>query len=652
MRLIWFIITAALLLPQASAFGAADEQLLSRHRDDAYLAELIAKARQLRLADRPEWRKLVHYVPDLLSSNVHGMVDSPQFYNATDGKTNPQSELEATLASFYSDIEESDTQQNPQCLFVARYAWLDEQLAFDPQRLPRQVCKRYQQWYDGLNPSGLTLIFASAYLNNPSSMYGHPLVRVDAKDQNEQTRLLAYAITFAANTDETNGIAFAVKGLSGGYPGVYSVMPYYVKVREYRDFENRDIWEYQLNLDSEETDRVLRHAWELGSTYFEYYFFDENCAYHLLGLLQVARPDLDLTSQFRWWAIPTDSVREITKQKDMVKKVVYRPASATVIHHRLRGLNDQERRLAKDLSTKRVAVYDPALSELTANRAAAVIETSQDYVSYRRAIGKNDVADPGGLARELLTARGRLEAVAQKPEVPIPEVHPDQGHGSSRITIGAGRRSGQSFQELSARATYHEIMDADGGYARGAQIEFFSLALRHYDAGTTRDSGTTRVEKFTPISIISLTPRDDFFQSMSWKFSAGWQRVRTPNGNEPLVFSLDGGAGRAWSNGDDSALWYALFDGSSRHNSALASGYALGAGASVGGLLDLSPRWRMHGYVRSLRYFLGQRDTTRTLGLEQRFALGKDIALRVDFARNRESERSYNSGTASMLYYF
>lgn len=646
MRSKWLLIIAVLLLSQTSAFGAIDEQLLSRHRDETYLAELIAKARQLRLADRPEWRKLVHYVPNLISPGVHGMVDSPQFYNAPDGKDNPQSELEATLASFYSDIEESDTQQNPQCLFIARYAWLDEKLGFDPLQLPRQSCKRFQNWYAGLNPSGLTLIFASAYLNNPSSMYGHPLVRVDAKDQDDRTRLLAYAITFAANTNETNGIAFAVNGLFGGYPGVFSVMPYYLKVREYRDFENRDIWEYQLNLDSEEVDRILRHTWELGSTYYQYFFFDENCAYHLLSLLQVARPGLDFTSQFRWWAIPADSVGEITRQRDMVKKVVYRPASATVIHHRLRGLNDQERGLARDLSLKRISVGDPVLSELPVNRAAAVVETSQDYVSYRRAIGKNDVADPAGLAHELLTARGRMDAVAQTPEIPMPEVHPDQGHGSSRITIGAGRRNGQGFQELTARATYHDIMDADGGYARGAQIEFFSLALRHYRFGKTR------IEKFTPINILSLTPRDDFFQSMSWKISTGWQRMRAANGKEPLAFALDGGAGGSWSNEDDMAFWYAMFDGSSRLSSDLASGYALGAGASIGGLFDLSPRWRVHGYARSLRYFLGQRDTTNTLGLEQRIALGRDIALRVDLARSRESGQSYNSGIVSMLYYF
>ena len=637
MRLIWLLVSVALLLFRASAFAAVDSP---------YLEELVAKSRQFRLAERPEWIKLVQYVPNLIAPGVHGLVDSPQFYNAPDGKNNPRAELEATLASFYSDIEESNEQQNPQCLFIARYTWLNQQLAFDPHRLPRHECQRYQKWHDTLNPSGLTLIFASAYLNNPSSMYGHPLVRVDAKDQDEQTRLLAYAITFAANTDETNGLAFAVKGLFGGYPGVFSIMPYYVKVREYSNLENRDLWEYRLNLAPEEVDRVLMHAWELGSAYYQYYFFDENCAYHLLGLLQVARPELDLTSQFRWWAIPSDAVREIAGQPGIVKQVVYRPASATVVKYRLAALNEQELGLVKDLSKGRIAADDPALRALSGDRAAAVFEAGQDYVNYRRIIGKNDVADPAGLARELLTARSHLDIVGHEPEVPMPAIHPDQGHGSSRFTLGAGRNGGRDFQELSARATYHDIMDSDGGYARGAQIEFFSLALRRYD------SGAGRVERFTPVNILSLTPRDDFFQPMSWKISAGWQRVRIPDGSEPLAFSLDGGTGGAWSDKSDTSLWYAMFDSGARLGRNLEYGYALGAGASAGGLIDLSPRWRLHGYVRGMRYFLGQRDTPRTLGLEQRLALGRDLALRVDVARSRELHRAYDSGSVSVLYYF
>jgi Domain of unknown function (DUF4105) len=636
-RLIWLLACTVLFLFQTSAFAAVDR---------VYLEELVAKSKQLRLAERPEWMKLLHYVPNLIAPGVHGLVDSPHFYNAPDGKNDPRAELEATLASFYSDIEENNEQQNPQCLFIARYTWLNQQLAFDPRRLPQRECKRYQKWHDGLNPSGLTLIFASAYLNSPSSMYGHPLVRVDAKDQDEHTRLLAYAITFAANTDETNGLTYAMSGLFGGYQGVFSVLPYYIKVREYSNLENRDLWEYQLNLAPEEVEWVLMHAWELGPIYFQYYFFDENCAYHLLGLLQVARPELDLTSNFRWWAIPSDAVREIAKQPDLLKKVVYRPSNATMVKFELSLLDKSERKLTKDLSMRHVAVNDPSFSALPESRAAAVLETSQDYVSYLRATGNNDVSDPAELTRELLTARSRLDVVAQAPGVPVPKVRPDQGHGSSRVALGIGQKDRNNFQELSARATYHDIMDSNDGYARGAELEFFSLGLRHYD------SGASRIEKFTPINILSLTPRDDFFQSMSWKISAGWQRTRISDGSEPLAFSLDGGAGGAWSNKRDTALWYAFFDSSARVNNNLENGFALGAGASVGGLFDFSPRWRLHGYVRGMRYFLGQPDTPRSFGLEQRLAFGRDLAMRVNFARNRELKSTYNSGLVSMLFYF
>src|SRR5262245_7977413 len=54
--------------------------------DDGYAAELIERARRLALAERPEWRKLLHYVPDLISPGMHSQVDSPAFFVAPQGK--------------------------------------------------------------------------------------------------------------------------------------------------------------------------------------------------------------------------------------------------------------------------------------------------------------------------------------------------------------------------------------------------------------------------------------------------------------------------------------------------------------------------------------------------------------------------------------
>jgi len=432
-----------------------------------YVDQLIGRSRELRLSERREWHRLMHYTSNLITPGVHSLADARRFFLAPDGKTNPQSELEATLAAFFSDVQETDKEQNPQCAFVARYSWLDRELGFDPAQLPKQPCKRFREWRETLNPQGVTLIFPAASLNNPGSMYGHTLLRIDAKDQDEKTRLLAYAINYAANTDETNGIAFAINGLFGGYPGMFSMMPYYLKVREYNDMENRDIWEYELNLSPEEIDRVLMHVWELGPIYFDYYFFDENCSYYLLELLEAARPDLDLTSDFRWWAIPSDTVREVVRQKDLVKRTVYRPSNFTVIHYRLELMSPEEQSLVSSMSRGRASASDPGFAGLTPSAQARVLEVSHDYLSYLRATGSNPVADPAELSRTLLLERSRIGASGNDPPVPVPEVRPDQGHGTSRVSIGGGRRDGLNFVELRVRPTYHDLMDPEAGYVAG-----------------------------------------------------------------------------------------------------------------------------------------------------------------------------------------
>jgi len=627
---IWPLIFALLAQPALAA-------------DDAYLAELVARSRELRLAERPEWRKLVHYAPDLIGAGLHGLLDNPAFYNSPQGKTRPQAELEATLASFFSDVEETPERQNPQCAFIARRAWLEEALRFDPRRLPLRDCPRFREWHAALNAQRLTLVFASAYLNNPSSMYGHTLLRIDARDQDERTRLLAYAVNSAATTDETNGLTFAIQGLIGGYPGTFSILPYYLKVREYSDMENRDLWEYELELAPHELERVLRHLWELLPAYYQYYFFDENCSYHLLGLLQVARPELELTAPFRWWALPVDTVRVVAAQPGLVTRTVYRPANATIIGARLNNLSEEERSIAKDLSLGRAPSGD-ALRGRPAERAAAVLETGYDYVNYRRATGKQDVADPARLARELLVTRSQLDVPSQSPAID-PGTRPDQGHRTSRAALGIGKRDGRAFQELTLRPTYHDVIDADAGYVRGAQIEFFDMALRHYD------DGATRVERFVPVDILSLAPRDDFFQPRSWRVAGGWHRMFLRDSSEPLVASLDGGAGAAWS-GRGRALFYALGEAALRAHHNLEHGYSTGAGARVGTLVDPAPRWRLHAYASGINYFLGESDEPRALGLQQRFAVGRDSALRLDLERRREAGRQFNSVSLSLQLYF
>lgn len=586
----------------------------------------------------------MHYVPNLIAPGVHGLVDSRDFYNAPDGKNDPQAELDGTLRAFFSEAEETDEVQHPQCRFPARYAWLAGELGFDQGRMPRPQCRRYRDWRSALDAKQLTLVFASAYLDNPGSMYGHTLLRIDAADQDERTRLLAYSISFAAATNETNGLIFAVKGLFGGYPGVFAMLPYYVKVREYSDLENRDLWEYELDLSPEELERVLRHAWELLPAYFEYYFFDENCSYHLLALLQVARPDLELTAPFRLWALPVDTVRALTDQPGLVKRIVYRPARSTIIAERLARMQPEERRMARDLGLGTLNADDVALRALPPERAARVVEAGYDYLNYRRTTGTSEVKDGGALARDLLVARSQIDAPSQTPRIETP-VRPDEGHRTARMSTGAGRRDRQGFLELGVRPTYHDIVDDDAGYIGGAQIEFFQLRARRYEGASAR------IESFIPVNIFSLSPRDEFVQRKSWRVAAGWQRSMTRSGAEPLAVAADGGLGGAWRAGRVARV-YASAEGAARAHEQFEKGYSLGLGARIGALVDPAPRWRVHAYAQQLGSVAGERVDPGALVLEQRFSLTRDLALRFDLSHQNEAGRSFDSGSLSLHIYF
>ncbi len=614
-----------------------------------YLQELISRSHALGLASRLEWLNLLHYKPYPFWPGSRSLADDPDFFNSKNGMHDAGQELDATLAAFFSDQEETGSLQNPQCRFIARYYWLNEQLHFDPARLRPHECKRYEKWHQAINPQEVTLVFPAAYINSRASMYGHTLLRIDAKDQDERTRLLAYTVGYTAGTSETNGLLFAVQGLTGGYPGIFQIMPYYLKVREYSDMENRDIWEYRLNLDEVEVERMMRHVWELAPTYFDYYFFDENCAYHLLSLLEVARPGLELTDKFRWYAIPSETVRAVTEQPGLVKQVVFRPANATQINHLLKVMKPEMRNLALGLSKGAREADDAEIVRLPQQDQAEIMELGEDYLTYMQA-GQGEKPELASRMRKLQLARSSLQADSGISQVLEPESRPEQGHPSLRAGLGGGNRDGVPYQEIEWRPAYHELNDPVAGYVPGAEIQFFNLRLRHYG-----EEGGLRVEEFTPIDIFSLASRNDFFQPVSWKVDMGWLRKRMSADNDPLIMHLNAGVGYAWdapSMDNRQAQTYVMLDSSLETASQYHGSYALGAGPEIGIMKEIGGRWNINVRARMQRFFLGELHTVGEAGILQRFTIGKNSALKIELLRKAEFDQAWTDANIVWQEFF
>ena len=62
----------------------------------------------------------------------------------------------------------------------------------------------------------------------------------------------SYTINYAAEVPPNTGPEFAVEGIFGGYHGYFFYDSVLLKVQEYGDMEDRDIWDVQLNLKPEQ----------------------------------------------------------------------------------------------------------------------------------------------------------------------------------------------------------------------------------------------------------------------------------------------------------------------------------------------------------------------------------------------------------------
>lgn len=628
-----------LLIMTAFAPGAA-----AAPSDPVYLSELIRKATDAKLADSREWHVLLHY-----RENYFGGVTSEQdgqtFFLAPDGKTDPQAELEATLTKFFSDELIGEAKQPVQCAFVARYQWLKEKLAFDDRRLPPRTCEKFNNWMEGLNPRSITLIFPSAFMNNPASMFGHSLFRVDRQGQTAQTRILAYTINFMAEVPDDEGIMFAVRGLTGGYPGQFSVIPYYLKVREYRDIENRDIWEYRLNLTDAQVRRMLMHVWEMGNASFDYFFFKENCSYQLLPLLEVANPEWRLTNQFTWWTLPGDTVRSVIRQPGIVGDAVYRPARTTQIRRRYARLSGDERGLLKKILQEPALARDPAFQQRPVERRALLLDIASDYLRYRSLTDEKQAEAYKSRDREVLIARSELKIKSDDTPVEPFVTRPELGHRTTRIGVGAGYRQDEWFEEVNLRASYHDLLDPEPGYAPGYQIELLSGAFRHYEK-----QNRTRLERFTLANVMSLTPADALFLSPSWKVNVGMQTLRHNACRYCTAGVVNGGAGLTFETHFLKREYFFGFgELETTYSHAFEEKHRAGGGGTLGMMADLTDRWRLLASASYLRFPLGEKSDEVRWSVGQRYQLAKDAAFRFEF---NHRERRDNEALFTIHAYF
>lgn len=458
--------------------------------------QYLATANSLQLANDPKWIFLGHYEKKIIG--YKSPFRGPMFL-ASDGFESPQNEMTATINALFSDSSEK---RHPQCQFLARRNWLIQKLGVNAQDV--LACTEREEWKKQLGATKVSLIFASSDFGNPASSFGHTFLKLVNPANTKNKDLLDYGVNYAADSD-TADMLYAAKGLFGYYNGRFTMLPYHQKIREYINLEGRDIWEYPLDLTPAEVDELIDHLLELENSHAPYYFFSDNCSYQILKTLDVIRPDYRLSDNFKWWVIPVDTLKTISRFSPLIQNKNFKKSLKTDYNDSYVRLNVLQKK-ALDAAVEKLSI--PSGYELTNIEKAEVFETAMKYLEIKAYRLQKDLDDD---KYKLFLQRVELGAITNDIRA-VPKYSPEQSHDSSAIYVGAGATPVSAYSSLKFRSAYHDLEQNEAGAVPFSQNNIGTFEVRYYS-----ELKKTIIEKFTFIDLINTNPITQLDKNISWK---------------------------------------------------------------------------------------------------------------------------------------
>ena len=571
-----------------------------------------------RVYEEKYWFTLLHYKKTLFG--VTSEIDDPKFFLSGTGKHNPKAELKATLANIF--LAEDD---NSICQFIARVTWLQERLQIDTSLLPFSACAEYDKQIKQFFPKSVVVIFPAAFMNNPASMFGHTLLNLKEEPDAD---LLSQSVNYSAQTTERFGPLFALKGIFGFYKGYFEILPYFARIQLYNDINQRDLWEYELNLTPPEIQRIMMHLWELRKIYSDYFFFDENCAYNLLYLLEIARPTLTFTDKVHGYILPLDTIRLMNSVK-LVSSVNYRPSKATKIKHISHLLPEHLKDLSLKIARSQFDLDSIPSLELPGLQLIHVLDLATECL--QNIYFKNEITQKIYRRQLLNILKIRSQVNAPKDfeyDIPWPQ-KPETSHKTTRIGIGLEIEDGEVFEIIRFRPANHDLLDPDQAIPNEAMVEFLESSIR-----IDVNEGKIDLDELDLINIFAISPRNSFYKPISWKLEIGISRELFKDKNKHHLLRVNAGRGLAWnflSNG----TFYGLSELAAFTGKELDPDYAIGLGATMGYLHRITPNWKSNISFRGANFLLGDKHSMIDINVGQRFALTENHSIRLSFSREK-----------------
>lgn len=474
---------------------------------------VLRQAKEAKLYEKNEWLALLHSDREKSSIEDKKFILSKSF--------SPKKELEATIRAFFGEPAlYQDINNHPQCKFPARRLFLMHELNLSNDIFPSVACPDFQNYQNKAPADTISLIYASENVKSPSSMMGHTFFKYSGK--NHQNQSVEHAITFYTILDSFNLLILAYQNTISGMDGFFALQPYKEVVAQYLYKENRNVWEYQLELSEYRRKLINYHIWELKDIQMRYFFANYNCSTVVYYILSLAEPDI--YDKKKLWITPLDTVKYLYDGK-LIKNSQLTPSTEWLIKMLEENVHNHDVNNIKEIVSKSQYTGIEKLDFLP-------LELLKNYSLLEHKKKNIDSIQFAAINSKIENLASKEDKFFDISNYKSPYKIPNQ----RQIGVGYKSVEDEDFFKLSFLGASHLLNDDNREYFGESELKIADLSLLVNDSGL-------KLENFTLYGMKSYVPFDTLTNDISYEFEMAIKRDYDQNMQYKNIFKINGGMG-------------------------------------------------------------------------------------------------------------
>lgn len=498
-------------------------------------------------------------------------------------------------------------------------------------------CDEFVSWKKG-SVKSISLVYATGYLGNPASFYGHTLIKFNL-GKPEKSFLLDSSINFGARVPpDENPVSYVVKGVTGGYDASFSHVDFYFHYNNYGELEKRDLWEYELALSQTEVDLIVGHIWEILDKRFTYYFLNKNCAYRMAEVLELA-DDFNLTKNLHSWVFPQSIFSNLYQHKinneNKIKNIKFHPSRQSRFFESFNELSAKEKEFFTSAAKNVSYINNSAFNALETHEKHKLLAALKNYFNLINKKDDRSVKIKEDIRKVHLK---QLDLPSYIPNKLIQiKAPPHQSRKPSYIQISSisNKKLGQGSM-IYLRPAYYDSLDTDNGHLPYSTLTMMGVKLAYQN-----NKLYLRSLDFVDVSSVSIAktglPGDE---GKLWNIRAGIQQQNLSCIDCPII-RLQGSIGRSKKISDNTIFGFGIGAGIQNSVNQYGFGYVK---STIFANFSLHERNRFLFKAENRHHLASNVKDEFVYSLESRWKVSDNFDVRLGYNHDFSSEANISFG--------